>query len=50
MSAQPLPRITPESCLAMERVAGFKSEYFEGRVLEIYHRVTVSEEPIDAPG
>src|SRR4029453_359727 len=32
MSAQPLPRITPEQYLAMERAAEFKSEYFEGQV------------------
>jgi Uma2 family endonuclease len=32
MSAQPLPRITPEQYLEMERAAEFKSEYFEGQV------------------
>src|SRR5947209_20455661 len=32
MSAQPLPRMTPEQYLAMERAAEFKSEYFEGQV------------------
>ena len=32
MSAQSLPRITPEQYLAMERAAKFKSEYFEGHV------------------
>jgi Uma2 family endonuclease len=29
MSTQPLPRMTPEQYLAMERAAEFKSEYFE---------------------
>lgn len=32
MSAHPLPRITAEQYLAMERAAEFKSEYFEGQV------------------
>jgi Uma2 family endonuclease len=32
MSAQPIPRITPEQYLAMERAAKFKSEYFDGHV------------------
>src|SRR5262245_39777472 len=32
MSAQPLPRITPEQYLEIERAADFKSEYFGGRM------------------
>jgi Uma2 family endonuclease len=32
MSAQALPRITPEQYLAMERAAEFKSEYFDGHM------------------
>src|SRR5260221_3915864 len=32
MSAQPLPRMSPEQYLEMERAAEFRSEYFEGQV------------------
>lgn len=32
MSAQPLPRITPEQYLEAERAAEFKSEYYKGRI------------------
>src|SRR6266852_4293129 len=35
MSAQALPRITPEQYLAMERAAEFKSEYFNGHMYAI---------------
>lgn len=30
MSAQPLPRLTPEEYLAIERAAEFRSEYYDG--------------------
>jgi Uma2 family endonuclease len=32
MSAQPIPRLTPERYLEIERSAEFKSEYFDGRM------------------
>ena len=32
MSAQPIPRLTPEQYLEIERPAEFKSEYFDGRM------------------
>src|ERR1051326_8359766 len=32
MSAQPLPRLTPEEYLAAERAAEHKSEYYDGYV------------------
>jgi Uma2 family endonuclease len=32
MSASPVPRISPEEYLAIERAAEFKSEYFDGRM------------------
>jgi Uma2 family endonuclease len=33
MSAQPIPSITPERYLEIERAAEFKSEYFDGRMV-----------------
>jgi Uma2 family endonuclease len=32
MSAQPLPRLSPEEYLAVERAAEFRSEYYNGRM------------------
>ena len=32
MSAQPLPRLTPDEYLAAERAAEYKSEYYDGFV------------------